>query len=77
MNKNKILETNGLSDLLNSNILNNELNQTKNFIEENKNIGSYLKNKKMITEDSNLKEELLFHDETQSTLLNIIDNLDI
>lgn len=77
INRNKILETNGLSDVLNSNIINNELNETKRFIEENKNIGTYLKNKKMILEDSKLKKELIYRDETQSDLLDIIDKLDI
>lgn len=74
-NKDEILNTKGLSDIINSNIINQELNLTKKHVEENKNLGSYLKNKKMFLDDEVLKKDLIPIAESQSSLKNFFKYL--
>lgn len=75
LNPNLILQTNGLSDIINSIILSQELSRVNNHVIENKNIGKYLKNKRMFSENIKLKEDLLLIDENQSSLSDFFSKL--
>lgn len=75
VNPNSILKTNGLSDIINSSILSQELTRVNNHVIENKNIGKYLKNKKMFSNNEKLKKDLLIVDENQSSLSEFFSKL--
>lgn len=75
LNSKSILQTNGLSDIINSRILSQELFKINAHVIENKNIRNYLKNKKMILDNVKLKNDLLIIDENQSDLSNFFSKL--
>lgn len=75
LNSKSILQTNGLSDIINSRILSQELSKINAHVIENKNIRNYLKNKKMILDNVKLKNDLLIIDENQSDLSNFFSKL--
>lgn len=75
LNSNSILQTNGLSDIINSRILSQELTKINDHVIENKNIRDYLKNKKMLQDNAKLKKDLLIIDENQSDLSNFFSKL--
>ncbi len=75
INPKSILQTNGLSDIVNSSILSQELTKVNSHVIENKNIGKYLKNKKMFNDNAKLKDDLLIIDENQSSLSDFFSKL--
>ena len=75
LNSDSILQTNGLSDIINSSILSQEFTKINNHVIENKNIRDYLKNKKMLKDNTKLKNDLLIIDENQSDLSNFFSKL--
>lgn len=71
------LQKNDVNNVINSLLLSNEIDKTRNFVEDKKNIKEYVKQKDAIKKDKDLLEGILTGSKNQSKISEFFGNLNI